>query len=168
MTWKHPSSPVTKKFKVQRSVAQVMATVFWDAKDVILLDILPQGPPAVGDECQGQTIQCFADPCAFQTCPAIPGAACRLVSISRLSLPKDIDVGAFSSFVSGGINKCLSKSKEEEEDDDDDNDDDDDDDDDDDNDDDDDDDDDGSCLVFLLTAPLLARAQLCLRITEQM
>ncbi|GFO14400.1 histone-lysine N-methyltransferase SETMAR [Plakobranchus ocellatus] len=42
MTWKHPSSPVTKKFKVQRSTARVMATVFWDAKGVILLDILPQ------------------------------------------------------------------------------------------------------------------------------
>ncbi|GFO31517.1 histone-lysine N-methyltransferase SETMAR [Plakobranchus ocellatus] len=43
MTWKHPSSPVTKKFKVQRSAAKVMTTVFWDAKGVILLDILPQG-----------------------------------------------------------------------------------------------------------------------------
>ncbi|GFR67436.1 histone-lysine N-methyltransferase SETMAR [Elysia marginata] len=43
MTWKHPSSPVTKKFKVQRSAAKVMAIVFWDAKGVILLDILPQG-----------------------------------------------------------------------------------------------------------------------------
>ncbi|GFS06647.1 zinc finger ZZ-type and EF-hand domain-containing protein 1-like, partial [Elysia marginata] len=42
MTWKHPSSPVTKKFKVQRSAAKVMATMFWDAKGVILLDILPQ------------------------------------------------------------------------------------------------------------------------------
>ncbi|GFN81401.1 histone-lysine N-methyltransferase SETMAR [Plakobranchus ocellatus] len=43
MTWKHPSSPITKKFKVQRSAAKVMATVFWDAKVVILLDILPLG-----------------------------------------------------------------------------------------------------------------------------
>ncbi|GFO42647.1 histone-lysine N-methyltransferase SETMAR [Plakobranchus ocellatus] len=43
MTWKHPSSPVTKKFKVQRPAAKVKATVFWDAKGVILLDILPQG-----------------------------------------------------------------------------------------------------------------------------
>ncbi|GFN87146.1 histone-lysine N-methyltransferase SETMAR [Plakobranchus ocellatus] len=43
MIWKHPSYPVTKKFKVQRSAAKVMATVFWDAKGVILLDILPQG-----------------------------------------------------------------------------------------------------------------------------
>ncbi|GFR67689.1 histone-lysine N-methyltransferase SETMAR [Elysia marginata] len=42
MTWKHPSSPVTKKFKVQRSAAKVMANVFWDAKGMILLDILPQ------------------------------------------------------------------------------------------------------------------------------
>ncbi|GFR58500.1 histone-lysine N-methyltransferase SETMAR [Elysia marginata] len=43
MTWKHPSFPVTKNFKVQRPAAKVMATVFWDAKGVILLDILPQG-----------------------------------------------------------------------------------------------------------------------------
>ncbi|GFO06154.1 collagen alpha-1(iv) chain [Plakobranchus ocellatus] len=43
MTWKHPSSPVTKKFIVQRNAAKVMATVFWDVKGVILLDILPQG-----------------------------------------------------------------------------------------------------------------------------
>ncbi|GFN88469.1 histone-lysine N-methyltransferase SETMAR [Plakobranchus ocellatus] len=43
ITWKQPSSPVTKKFKVQRPAAKVMATVFWDAKGVILRDILPQG-----------------------------------------------------------------------------------------------------------------------------
>ncbi|GFR82123.1 histone-lysine N-methyltransferase SETMAR [Elysia marginata] len=43
MTWKHLSSPVTKNFIVQRSAAKVMATVFWDAKGVILLNILPQG-----------------------------------------------------------------------------------------------------------------------------
>ncbi|GFR60210.1 histone-lysine N-methyltransferase SETMAR [Elysia marginata] len=42
MTWKDPSFPVTKTFKVQRSAAKVMATVFWDAKGVIL-DISPQG-----------------------------------------------------------------------------------------------------------------------------
>ncbi|GFR57730.1 transposase [Elysia marginata] len=43
MTWKYPSSPVTKKFKVQRSAAKVMATVFWDAKGVVFLNISPQG-----------------------------------------------------------------------------------------------------------------------------
>ncbi|GFS12091.1 histone-lysine N-methyltransferase SETMAR [Elysia marginata] len=43
MTSKHPSSPVTKKFKVQRSAAKVLATVIWGAKGVILLDVLPQG-----------------------------------------------------------------------------------------------------------------------------
>ncbi|GFR74825.1 histone-lysine n-methyltransferase setmar-like protein [Elysia marginata] len=41
MTCKLPSYPVTKKLKVQRSAAKVMATVFWDAKGVILVDILP-------------------------------------------------------------------------------------------------------------------------------
>ncbi|GFR88607.1 histone-lysine N-methyltransferase SETMAR [Elysia marginata] len=47
MTWKHPSSPMTKNFKVQRSAAEMMATVYWNAKGVILLflklNILPQG-----------------------------------------------------------------------------------------------------------------------------
>ncbi|GFR66612.1 transmembrane and coiled-coil domain-containing protein 4 [Elysia marginata] len=35
MTWKHPSSPVTKKVKVQRSAAKVMAIVFLDAKGLL-------------------------------------------------------------------------------------------------------------------------------------
>ncbi|GFO22720.1 histone-lysine N-methyltransferase SETMAR [Plakobranchus ocellatus] len=30
MAWKHPSSPVTKKFKVQQSATKVMANVFWE------------------------------------------------------------------------------------------------------------------------------------------
>ncbi|GFS11046.1 histone-lysine N-methyltransferase SETMAR [Elysia marginata] len=42
LTWKHPSSPVTKKFKVQRCTAKVIAIVFWGAKGVILKNILPQ------------------------------------------------------------------------------------------------------------------------------
>ncbi|GFR93498.1 histone-lysine N-methyltransferase SETMAR [Elysia marginata] len=32
MTWKHPSFAVAKNFKAQRSVAEVTATVFLDAK----------------------------------------------------------------------------------------------------------------------------------------
>ncbi|GFO17882.1 histone-lysine N-methyltransferase SETMAR [Plakobranchus ocellatus] len=43
MTWKHPSSPVTKKFKVQQSATKVMATVFWESRGMILLNILPKG-----------------------------------------------------------------------------------------------------------------------------
>ncbi|GFO42939.1 histone-lysine N-methyltransferase SETMAR [Plakobranchus ocellatus] len=43
MTWKHPSPPVTKKFKVQQSATKVMATVFWDSRGMIFLDILPKG-----------------------------------------------------------------------------------------------------------------------------
>ncbi|GFR79226.1 histone-lysine N-methyltransferase SETMAR [Elysia marginata] len=43
MIWKHPSSPVTKKFKVKRCAAKVMTTVFYDVTGVILLAILPQG-----------------------------------------------------------------------------------------------------------------------------
>ncbi|GFN76156.1 histone-lysine N-methyltransferase SETMAR [Plakobranchus ocellatus] len=49
MTWKHPSSPVTKKFKVQQSASKVMATVFWDSRGMTLLDILPKGESVNAD-----------------------------------------------------------------------------------------------------------------------
>ena len=38
--WVRPGSPRPKKFKTQPSVGKVMATVFWDAKGVIMLDFL--------------------------------------------------------------------------------------------------------------------------------
>ncbi|GFR72095.1 transposase [Elysia marginata] len=50
MAWKHPSYPVTKKFKVQSPTAKMMAIVFWDAKVVILLDILPQAVIALSQQ----------------------------------------------------------------------------------------------------------------------
>ena len=40
--WVGPGSPRPKKFKTQPSVGKVMATVFWDAKGVIMLDFLPK------------------------------------------------------------------------------------------------------------------------------
>ena len=40
--WVGPGSPRPKKFKTQPSAGKVMATVFWDAKGVILLDFLPK------------------------------------------------------------------------------------------------------------------------------
>ncbi|GFO11188.1 histone-lysine N-methyltransferase SETMAR [Plakobranchus ocellatus] len=49
MTWKYPSSPVTKKFKVQQSAAKVMATVFWDSREMILFDILSKGESVNAD-----------------------------------------------------------------------------------------------------------------------
>ena len=40
--WIGPGSPRPKKFKMQPSAGKVMATVFWDAKGVIMLDFFPQ------------------------------------------------------------------------------------------------------------------------------
>ena len=40
--WVEPGSPRPKKFKTQPSAGKVMATVFWDAKGVIMLDFLPK------------------------------------------------------------------------------------------------------------------------------
>ncbi|GFO37607.1 histone-lysine N-methyltransferase SETMAR [Plakobranchus ocellatus] len=49
VTRKHPSSPVTKKFKVQQSATKVMATVFWDSRGMTLLDSLPKGESVNAD-----------------------------------------------------------------------------------------------------------------------
>ncbi|GFN93130.1 histone-lysine N-methyltransferase SETMAR [Plakobranchus ocellatus] len=50
MTWKHPSFPIAKKFKVLQSATKVMATPeFWDSRGMILLDILPKGESVNAD-----------------------------------------------------------------------------------------------------------------------
>ena len=43
-----PGSPRPKKFKTQPSAGKVMATVFWDAQGVILLDFLAQKSTITG------------------------------------------------------------------------------------------------------------------------
>jgi hypothetical protein len=43
MTWKHPHSPVKKKFKTVHSPVKVMATVSWDVRGVLLVDFTPPG-----------------------------------------------------------------------------------------------------------------------------
>ena len=40
--------PRPKKFKTQPSAGKVMATVFWDAKGVIMLDVLPKRSTITG------------------------------------------------------------------------------------------------------------------------
>ena len=40
--WVGPGSPRTKKFKTQPSAGKVIATVFRDAKGIIMLDFLPK------------------------------------------------------------------------------------------------------------------------------
>ena len=46
--WIGPGSPRPKKFKPQPSAGKVMATVFWDAKGVIMLDFLPERSTITG------------------------------------------------------------------------------------------------------------------------
>ena len=46
--WVGPGSPRPKKFKTQPSAGKVMATVFWDAKGVIMLDFLPKRSTITG------------------------------------------------------------------------------------------------------------------------
>ena len=46
--WVGPGSPRPKMFKTQPSAGKVMATVFWDAKCVIMLDFLPKRSTITG------------------------------------------------------------------------------------------------------------------------
>ena len=46
--WLGPGSPRPKKFKTQPSAGKVMATVFWDAKGIIMLDVLPKRSTITG------------------------------------------------------------------------------------------------------------------------
>ena len=46
--WIGPGCPRPKKFKTQPSAGKVMATVFWDAKGVIMLDFLPKRSTITG------------------------------------------------------------------------------------------------------------------------
>ena len=46
--WVGPGSPSPKKFKTQPSAGKAMATVFWDAKGVIMLDFLPKRSTITG------------------------------------------------------------------------------------------------------------------------
>ena len=46
--WVGPWSPRPKKLKTQPSAGKVMATVFWDAKGIIMLDFLPKRSTVTG------------------------------------------------------------------------------------------------------------------------
>ena len=46
--WVGPGSPRPTKFKTQPSAGKVMATVFWDAKGIIMLDFLPKKSTVAG------------------------------------------------------------------------------------------------------------------------
>jgi [histone H3]-lysine36 N-dimethyltransferase SETMAR len=43
LQWRHVKSPPPRKFKAVPSMKKVMATVFWDASGVLLIDHLPNG-----------------------------------------------------------------------------------------------------------------------------
>ena len=48
MQWKHKTSRTPKKFRVEKSAAKVMATVFWDGKGLLLLEFTPQKTTITG------------------------------------------------------------------------------------------------------------------------
>jgi len=48
MAWKHVISPPPRKFCVLVSARKVMATVFWDAEEIVLIDCLKHGSTITG------------------------------------------------------------------------------------------------------------------------
>jgi len=43
MEWRHSGSPHPKKFRVQKSAGKVLASIFLDQDDILLIDYLPKG-----------------------------------------------------------------------------------------------------------------------------
>jgi len=43
MEWRHSGSPRPKKFRVQKSAGNVLASIFWDQDGFVLIDYLPKG-----------------------------------------------------------------------------------------------------------------------------
>jgi len=43
MEWRHSGSPRPKRFRVQKSVGKVLASIFWDQDSIILIDYFPKG-----------------------------------------------------------------------------------------------------------------------------
>jgi len=43
MEWRHNGSPRTKKFRVQKSARNVLASIFWNEDGILLLDYFPKG-----------------------------------------------------------------------------------------------------------------------------
>jgi len=41
--WRYSSSPLPKKFRVQKSAGKVLASIFWNQDFIFLIDYLPKG-----------------------------------------------------------------------------------------------------------------------------
>ena len=41
--WRHSGSPRSKRFRVQKSARKVLASIFWDQDDILLIDYLLKG-----------------------------------------------------------------------------------------------------------------------------
>ncbi|GFN82712.1 ankyrin [Plakobranchus ocellatus] len=103
MTWTHPPSPVTKKFKVQQSATKLMATVFWDSRGMILLDILPKG-----QDVGGKILATLKNESLSQ----VEGLLKRMqpmenLSISRADLGKPLHEPCRAGLESCCVHKCI-------------------------------------------------------------
>ena len=54
---KNPGSPPPKKFKRVHSVWKVVASIFWDSQQVIMIDYIEQGPTINGANYAGELRQ---------------------------------------------------------------------------------------------------------------
>jgi len=43
MEWRHNGSPRPKKFRVQKSAGNFLASIFWEQDGILLIDYLPKG-----------------------------------------------------------------------------------------------------------------------------
>jgi len=50
MEWHHSGSPRPKKFRVQKTAGEVLASIFWDQDGILLIYYLPKGQ-TINAEC---------------------------------------------------------------------------------------------------------------------
>ncbi|CAH2088538.1 unnamed protein product [Euphydryas editha] len=58
MVWKKPSWPTPKKFKVSSSAGKIMASGFWAAEGIIMIDYLEKGASITGSYYADQIKKC--------------------------------------------------------------------------------------------------------------
>ena len=49
MEWRRSGLPHPKKFRLQKSVGKILASIFWDQIGILLIDYLPKGQTLIAE-----------------------------------------------------------------------------------------------------------------------
>jgi len=86
MEWRHRGSPCPRKFQVQKSAGKVLASMFWDQEDILLIDYLPKGQTINAEYYSSLLVQ-LKDILKEKCCGAVrsPRGSCSCPTMPRLT-----------------------------------------------------------------------------------